>query len=87
MLLALAVSTLPVATDAESYATAATEWLLAGESLPADYLQQLAAMPPDQRMLTVIFLRRAGLLEGAAIPLATLLAPAGRAAAAPEAGE
>lgn len=71
----LAVSTLPVAADADSFAKAATDWLLAGEELPTDYLQQLAAMPPDQRLLAIVFLRRAGLLDGAPIPISTLLAP------------
>lgn len=88
MLLALAVSALPVVTadpkDAAAFTATATDWVLSGQSLPADYLQQLAAMPPDQRLLAVVFLRRSGLLKGAAIPAAAMMAPA---AADAEAGE
>lgn len=76
MLLALAVSALPVAAaPQDDFFARATGWVLAGESLPADYLQQLAAMPADERLAAVVFLRRSGLLDGAPIPLATMLAP------------
>ena len=88
MLLALAVSALPAAAagappDAAAFTAAATDWVLSGQPLPPDYLQRLAAMAPDQRLLAVVFLRRSGLLEGPAIPAATILAPA----PAPEEGQ
>ena len=72
MLLALAVSALPVAAaPQDDFFARATGWVLAGETLPPDYLQQPAAMPPDDRLTAVVFLRRSGLLDGAP----TMLAP------------
>ncbi|MDO5648395.1 hypothetical protein [Paracoccus sp. (in: a-proteobacteria)] len=51
----------------------ATEWLLAGESLPRDYRLRLLAMDPADRIQAIVFLRRAGLLTDRAWPLDDLL--------------
>lgn len=79
MLLSLAAAALttPVAAaDASDLTQEATQWVLSGDSLPDDYLQRLADLSPDQRLLAIVFLRRAGLLTGATMSVETLLAPA-----------
>ncbi len=78
MLLSLAAAALTSSAAAAppDLARDATEWVLSGEDLPDDYLQRLAGLPPDERLLAIVFLRRAGLLTGAAMSVEALLAPA-----------
>ena len=54
----------------------ATGRLLAGEGLPPGYLLQLEALPPDQRLLVLVHLRRSGLLQDPARPVDWVTAPA-----------
>lgn len=54
----------------------ANDRLLAGESLPPGHVLQLQALPPDQRLLVLVHLRRAGLLVEAPRDPDWLLAPA-----------
>ena len=56
-------------------AAKASEHLLAGEELPPDYRLHLLELPPDERMLAIIYLRRLGLLRGAPFPLDDILRP------------
>ena len=51
--------------------------VLSGDGLPQDYLAQLSAMPPDQRVLAIIYLRRLGLMTGEPIRADALLAAPG----------
>lgn len=60
----------------------ATGRLLAGESLPPGYLLQLEALPPDQRLLVLVHLRRSGMLHDPARPVDWVTAPAVPAPAA-----
>ncbi len=64
----------------------ATERLIAGEELAPDFPVRLQALPPDQRLLAIIHLRRAGYLSDVVMPLDWILSPAGPTLA-PEAGE
>ena len=56
-------------------AAEASERLLAGENLPPDYRLRLLALPPEERMLAIVYLRRTGLLRGEAFPLDDILRP------------
>lgn len=58
-----------------SLAAEAQDRLLAGEELPPDYRLRLLAMPPDERLLAIIYLRRSGLLKAEAWPLEDVLRP------------
>ncbi len=60
--------------------------MLAGESLPPGYLLQLERLPPDQRLLVVIHLRRSGMLQHGVQPIGWLTAPATPAATLTGAG-
>lgn len=42
----------------------ASEWVLAGEDLPANYRTQLYEMSSEDRLQAIVFLRRSGLLRG-----------------------
>lgn len=53
-----------------------TEVLLAGDPLPPDFPIRLQVLPPDQRSLVIVHLRRAGLLGDAVMPVEWLTAPA-----------
>ena len=75
-LLSPAVQDLPLLPDAAAYAEMASDWLLDGRSLPADYRVKLLQMSPEARLQTLIFLRRAGLLQADAWSLQDILRPA-----------
>lgn len=80
MLLSALLFVLPlqqaVAPDLQEFQSQAVERLLDGKSLPPDYRQQLMAMPPDDRVSAIIFLRRAGLMTGRPWTIEDLLRPA-----------
>lgn len=65
----------PLLPEAAALASQATEWLLAGEALPADYRLRLLAMRPEARLQAIVFLRRAGLLTGDGWALSDILGP------------
>lgn len=75
-LLSSAANDVHLLPDAAAYAETATEWLLDGRMLPADYRIRLLEMSPEARMQTLIFLRRAGLLQADAWSLQDILRPA-----------
>lgn len=72
--------TLPPAVAA--FAAEANEWLLAGETLPPDYRLRVLAMSPADRVVTIIYLRRIGLLTEGAWSIDDLLRPQSEAKAA-----
>lgn len=57
----------------------ATGRLLAGEELAPDFPVQLQALPPDQRLLVIVYLRRAGFLSDVVMPVDWVISPAGPA--------
>ena len=57
----------------------ATARLIAGEELAPDFPVRLQALPPDQRLLEIVHLRRAGYLSDVVMPLDWILSPAGPA--------
>ena len=64
------------AQGSEGFAADATEWLLDGRALPDDWKLQLQAMEPAERLQSLIFLRRSGLLTTQVWTVDDLLAPA-----------
>lgn len=62
----------------------ATRRLLAGEELAPDFPVHLQALPPDQRLLVIVHLRRAGFLPEVVMPVDWVLSPASPVADAPE---
>lgn len=84
IILALAADTAVAAAPSEpalppavaAFAAEASALLLAGESLPPDYRLRLLVMPPAERLLAIIYLRRTGLLRGDPWPLEDVLRPA-----------
>lgn len=54
----------------------ATSHLIAGEDLPPDFPVKLHALPPDQRLLAIVYLRRAGYLADVVMPVDWVIAPA-----------
>lgn len=65
-----------VAPDLQAFQAQAVEGLLEGKPLPPDYRRQLMAMPPEDRVSAIIFLRRAGLMTGRTWTIEDLLRPA-----------
>lgn len=53
-----------------------TEILIAGDDLAPDFPIRMQALPPDQRVLVIVHLRRAGLLGNAVMPVEWMTAPA-----------
>lgn len=49
--------------------------LIAGDGLDAEFSTELLSLPPDQRMLVIIHLRRSGLLGRAVVPIEWITAP------------
>lgn len=62
--------------SAEDFAAEATEWLLDGKALPDDWKSRLQAMAPAERLQSLIFLRRSGLLTTQGWTADEILAPA-----------
>lgn len=54
----------------------ASAQLLEGRELPRDMRLRLLALEPSDRIRVIAFLRRVGLLKGAAWPVSDLLLPA-----------
>ena len=69
--------------QAEAFAADAQARMLEGQGLAPDFRRRLAAMEPVDRFAVVIWLRRAGMLTGAAIPIEEMLAPLPQAAPEP----
>lgn len=61
--------------DLAAFQRQAERTLLSGERLPPDYRQQLLAMPPEDRIEAIIFLRRIGLLTGKSWRIDDMLRP------------
>ena len=61
---------------ADAFAADATAWLLDGKSLPPDWKTRLQAMQPADRLQSLIFLRRSGLLTTQGWTADEILAPA-----------
>lgn len=59
--------------EIQEFSKETTEWVLAGKSLPGDYRTRLMKMEPADRLQAIILLRRAGLLDAEAWPLAEIL--------------
>ena len=79
LVLAVAQALSPATAD---FIEDATERLLAGEELPPDFPVRLQALPPDQRLLAIVHLRRAGYLSDVVMPLDWVLSPASPAGGA-----
>lgn len=62
--------------DTAAFIEDATARLLAGEELAPDFPVRLQALPPDQRLLAIVHLRRAGYLSEVVMPLDWILSPA-----------
>ena len=84
MLAVLALSMIQALSPAATaFIDDATERLLAGEELAPDFPVQLQALPPDQRLLVIVHLRRAGFLSDVVMPVDWVISPASPAAGAP----
>lgn len=66
---------------ASAFIDDATGRLLAGEELAPDFPVHLQALPPDQRLLVIVHLRRAGFLADMVMPVDWVISPAGPAGA------
>lgn len=64
---------------ASAFVDDATARLLAGEELAPDFPVRLQALPPDQRLLVIAYLRRAGFLADVVMPVDWVISPAGPA--------
>lgn len=69
---------------AQGFVDDATNRLIAGEDLAPDFPVRLQALPPDQRLLVIVHLRRAGFLDDVVMPVDWVLSPAQPSAPAPE---
>lgn len=70
---------------AADFVADATQRLIAGEELPRDFPLRLQVLPPEQRLLVIVHLRRAGYLADVVMPVDWVISPASPPAA-PEAG-
>lgn len=61
--------------------------LIAGEDLPREFPVRLQALPPDQRLLVIVHLRRAGFLGDVVMPIDWVMSPAPAPVPATEARE
>lgn len=61
---------------AQGFVDEATDRLIAGEELPRDFPVRLQSLPPDQRLLVVVHLRRAGFLGDLVMPVDWIISPA-----------
>ena len=73
LVLAVAQAISPAAAE---FIEDATARLIAGEELAPDFPVRLQALPPDQRLLVIVHLRRAGYLSDIVMPLDWILSPA-----------
>ena len=77
MLAALALAAAQALSPAAAaFVDDATQRLLAGEELAPDFPVHLQALPPDQRLLVIVHLRRAGFLPGVVMPVDWVISPA-----------
>lgn len=77
MLSALLISAAQALSPAASaFVEDATDRLIAGEELAPDFPVRLQALPPDQRLLVVVHLRRAGYLRDVVMPVDWIMSPA-----------
>lgn len=68
--------TLDAPDNADAMIEQITQWLLNGESLPADMPARLRRLQPADRMKALVFLRRSGMYDGATWSSEQILAPA-----------
>ena len=80
---ALTPETLPPATqppaltpEAAAFVEDATRRLIDGADLAPDFPVHLQALPPDQRLLVIVHLRRAGFLANVVMPVDWVMSPA-----------
>ena len=80
MLAALALAAAQALSPAAiAFVDDATGQLLAGEELAPDFPVHLQALPPEQRLLVIVHLRRAGFLADVVMPVDWVISPAGPA--------
>ncbi|MFI0396485.1 hypothetical protein [Paracoccus jiaweipingae] len=72
----LVAATLSAPVSLDQWRADMTAHLLDGGRLPPDYRHVLMTMPPAQRFQAIVYLRRSGLLTGAAWAIEDLLQPA-----------
>lgn len=60
---------------AQAFVDDATDRLIAGEDLAPDFPVRLQALPPDQRLLVIVHLRRAGFLGDVVMPVDWVMSP------------
>lgn len=64
---------------AQAFVHDATDRLIAGEDLAPDFPVRLQALAPDERLMVIVHLRRAGFLGDVVMPVDWVLSPpAGR---------
>jgi hypothetical protein len=71
-----ALNTGAVQDDFTGFARKASEWLLAGQGLPGDYRVMLMQMSSADRIRSIAYLRRLGLLTGQPWSVDDILRPA-----------
>lgn len=76
--LVLAAGLTPPPAGFDEFRVEARQMVLAGEALPPDFLLSLSGLDEADRLLAVIYLRRAGLLTGPTIPLGRILSAGDR---------
>ncbi len=77
MLAALALAAAQALSPAAAaFVDDATARLLAGEELAPDFPVRLQALPPDQRLMVIVYLRRAGFLSDVVMPVDWVISPA-----------
>jgi len=71
--------------EAQRFIDDATNRLIAGDELPRDYPVTLKSLPPPERLLVIVHLRRMGFLTTVEMPIDWVMDPAAPASADPAA--
>ena len=71
--------------EAQRFIDDATNRLIAGDELPRDYPVTLKSLPPSDRLLVIVHLRRMGFLTTVEMPIDWVMDPAVPASADPAA--
>ncbi|ARJ68931.1 hypothetical protein [Paracoccus contaminans] len=69
---------------AQAFVDDATNRLIAGEDLAPDFPVRLQALDPDERLMVIVHLRRAGFLGDIVMPVDWVLSPPARPAPSAE---